>query len=272
MALFIVATDFTEAAGNAASYACKLALSQNAELMVLHCYDIPIMFSDVPIPSPVIDAEQMAEDAMKNLLLSLHDSFPQLTISSKVVFGNLVDAIDDYAEAVEAPMLILAGNSYSEENPAWSDSTLLQTLRHLKYPVLAIPEETAYTDVRKIGFAYDNKYEGSDLALVELREIAIRTGAELHVLYAQPEIVMDGVDTEINNAAKNILAAADPLYHVYYEHNIDDAIHDFASKFNIDWLAIIPRKHSFFENIFHKSHTKVMVNEAHIPVLALHHT
>ena len=271
MPYILTATDFTDTADNAVHYACKLALFQNIDILLLHCYTIPVMFSEMPVPTPTSDAEGVAEESMNLFLTTLKSTYPQLTINSAIIYGDIVDAIEDYTEKNGPPMLVVTGNNNSEDNQAWMDSTLLEALRHLRFPVLAVPPGTEYRRVRKIGFAYDNKYEGSDIALVELRELTTLMNAELHVLYAEHDAMTREATHEINQPAKTILSPVAPLYHVFYEKDTDAAIMEFAAKYQIDWLAIMPRKHSFFEGLFHKSHTRVIVNFSQVPVLALHH-
>jgi nucleotide-binding universal stress UspA family protein len=38
----------------------------------------------------------------------------------------------------------------------------------------------------------------------------------------------------------------------------------------IDMLIMLPKKHSFFASLFHKSQSKEMAYHSHIPLLALH--
>jgi hypothetical protein len=50
MPLIIAATDFSDVAENAVNYACSLATAQKAEVMVIHSFIVPVMFSDIPMP------------------------------------------------------------------------------------------------------------------------------------------------------------------------------------------------------------------------------
>ena len=270
MPLIITATDFTEVAGNAVNYACKLALDMGADILVMNCYSFPIVFSDMPIPSPVNDTERIAEEGMDAFMLQLRKSYPQIAIKSAVIYGNIIDAIEEYTESNESPSLVVIGNDYSDDNQAWMDSTLLDVFRNLKYPVLAVPHNAAYSPVRKIGFAYDNKYTGSDVGLVLLRQLTTTLDAELHVFYDVTDVMEKESANEINASAKTILSVVKPLYHVFYERDIDASITESIARYHTDWLAVIPRKHSFFQGLFHKSHTKALVNHSVIPILALH--
>lgn len=266
MSLILVATDFSPVADNALRYACKLALAHNTSISILHSYSLPLLVGDLSIATPIADFQEDAEQRMKQLLASISGDFPQITFKTQVVYGDMVDAINDVTVG-ETPMLVIVGNSYTPDNPTWMDSTLLEALRHLNYPVLAVPDSTGYEQVRKIGFVYDNDLKGSIEALKQLNDIVLQLGAELHVYTATPE---DNTSTEINEDARQILKAANPLYHVSASTNIDEDILTFVGKYHIDWLVVMPRRHSFFESLFHKSHTRALVNSAFIPVMALH--
>ena len=270
MPLIIATTDFTKTAGNSVHYACELALAHSADLMVMHCYSVPVLYADMPLPAPIDDVRSAAVESMDNLLAELKVKYPLLTIKSNIIYGNLVDELEEHIANNGMPLLVVAGNAYNPENTAWLDSTLIDAFRHLKCPVLAIPTDTSFTPVKKICFAYDNEYAGSELALEKLMELTKLMGAELHVLYAQADVRTQDNASDVNPDAKRVLSSVDPVYHYYYEEDADTAIHEFVAKNDIDWLVVIPRKHSFFESLFHKSHTRALVNNTHKPILALH--
>ena len=67
-----------------------------------------------------------------------------------------------------------------------------------------------------------------------------------------------------------LLSELNPRYHFIDNPDTDTAMKNFAATSNMDWLAIIPHKHSFFERLFHKSHTVEMIHNSRIPLIALH--
>ncbi|NDC40212.1 MAG: universal stress protein [Chitinophagia bacterium] len=268
MPYLIATTDFSSTSTNAVHYGCDFALRYNLDVVVLHCYSLPLSFADVPLPSPVNEAELAAKEGMDALISLLKEKYPQLQIRSEVVYGDLVETISDFTVDNLMPALVVVGNAHSAENPAWMESTVLQTFRNLKLPVLAVPAESQMASIRKIGFAYDNKYEGSDIALLQLRELITVIGAELHVLYSTAG--KTETDSQINEAARLLLEPAHPLYHVFNETSVDAGISRLLQEYSIDWLVLMPRKHGFLDGLFHKSQTKQAVNHAIVPILALH--
>jgi len=271
MSLIIAATDFTNVAQNAVKYACGLAAAQNADVLILHSYIMPVMFSDVPVPSSLVnDAQADAETQMKEVVNDMSLCFPSLNIKGKVVYGDTIDILDEYEQGTK-PLLIVVGNSLSGETSTWIDNTLLSEFKKLKYPVLAVPPNMVFMPVKKICLAFDNKHTGNDVAFEQLTQIADVLRAELHILNAQTDAHNQDNNADIDPAAKKKLAAANPHYHlVFNAEDTDNAILDFAKNNNVDWLVMIPRKHSFFEGLFHKSHTKAVSQLSHIPIVALH--
>jgi nucleotide-binding universal stress UspA family protein len=274
MPFIIAATDFSEVAENAIQYACKLAAAQNAQVNIIHSFIVPVMFSDIPMPGSMInDAQNDAESQMNSLVEDLSASYPQLTVRGKVIYGDIINAIEEYTEEYKDPWMIVVGNSIASESSTWPDSTLIDAFRNLKYPVLAVPPAASYRSIRNICFAFDNKHNGNDKALKQLAAISQNVHAELHVLNAQPDVHNQDNNTDFDENAKKLLEPVKPRYHVLYEsNNVDQAIETFIEQNNMDWLIMIPRKHSFFEGLFHKSHTKSVAHHSHIPILALHET
>ena len=274
MPLIITATDFSAVAENATNYACQLAMAHNARLVIVHSFVFPVIFSDVPMPASLIsDTQSDAEDQINDIVARYKESYPALDVEGLVLDGDIINSLEEYAEDNEDPWLVVLGNSTAGDQPTWIDSNVIAAFKHLRYPVLAVPAEATYNPVKKMCLAFDNKHTGNATALAQLTDIASQMGTDLQVLNMQPDVLNRDNTTEIDAEAVKILAPANPHFHVLYEvRNIDDTVQDFVQKNNIDWLILIPRKHSFFEGLFHKSQTKAIAHHSHIPVLALHET
>jgi nucleotide-binding universal stress UspA family protein len=271
MSLIIAATDFSEVGENAVNYACQLALGHQAELVIVHSYMVPVMFSDIPIPSPIInDTIHDAESHMDKLINRLKATYGGLPIKGMVLYGDIIDALAEYTEE-RNPWLVVVGNSNADGDNSWMDNALHSSFKKLKYPVLAIPHGYQYTPVHRLCFAFDNKHTGNDLALQQLLGISVALTAELHVLNVQADVHNQDNNPDIDAHAREVLSRARPKYHILFEHeNIEAAIIDYVRDNQADWLILIPRKHSFFESIFHKSLTNSISHHLRIPIVALH--
>jgi len=272
MPLIITATDFSEVAENAINYACKLASLQNGQVQIIHSFIIPVMFSDIPMPGSLItDAQNDAEMQMDKLVGTMSAAYPGVNIKGKVIYGETADVIDDFTEESEYPWLVVVGNNGPTENSNWPDSTLMNVFKKLEYPVLAIPGGFTHRPVRRICFAFDNKHTGNESALQQIKDKTKLLNAELHVLTIKPHSAGTENNDDFDKTVTQTLAEINPTYHfVDSTGDIDQSIQEFIEKNNIDWLIMLPRKHSFFEGLFHKSHTKAIAHHSRVPILALH--
>jgi nucleotide-binding universal stress UspA family protein len=211
MPLLIAATDFSDVAKNATRYACNLAAAQQAEVMIIHSFMMPVVFSDIPMPTAIVtDTEKDAELQMQKLLAELRATYPTLQINGKIFYGGTVEVIEEYAQEHNKPLLIVVGNNNAQQQDTWPDSTLYEALKELNYPVLAVPHTATYHGINKVCFAFANEHSGIDSALAQLRDMAILFGAALHVLNVRTEGYTPADDAGIDAAAKEILLSANP--------------------------------------------------------------
>lgn len=272
MAKIITATNFSDVANQAVNYACQLASEQGASVTVFHSYFVPVTttYSDATMPLPVIpieEASNIAEETMAAFMAKLSATYPSLELSHKILYGNIIDGLQEYIEdEALKPWIIVLGNNGDAD--LWLGSNVLDGLRNLSSPTLAIPAGTTYKPVKKICFACDYKQEKHS-AIATLISLQKDLQAELHILNINHDNE-EGGDAANIKAIQNLLAPASPVYHFVENVNTDEAIQNFINTNHMDWLVVIPHKHSFFEGLFHKSHTKAMVQAGHTPLLALH--
>lgn len=271
MSLIITATDFTSVANNALHYAAALATKHKTQLTVLHSYTIPVAISETPMPVMSIEeCREIAEKGIAKVVDELTVAFPDIAINGVTVFGDIAEALAEYANE-KNPWMIVLGNSLHDEDSLWFSGNLLDMMRDMPYPVLAIPTGTDYKAVEKLCFACDFKKETNTLPLGMITAIAHETNAALHVLNVDHNSENFNTETpEVNEQLHAGLAVAKPEYHYIDGTEVDTAILDFVNNNDVDWLIVAPHKHTFFERIFHKSHTKALARSINIPLLALH--
>lgn len=268
MSLIITATDYSAIGNHAVRYACKLATDYNADIEIVHSYSFPVIFSDVPVPAELIEETQNdADEKMQQLVALLTVEYPGIKISGKVAYGDLENTVET---GNKNPWLLVVGDDTTGNESLWAENPLSDILHAHKCPVLAIPPDAEYKPLNKICLAFDNKHAGNDMAMVQLRELTLKLAASLDVVHARTDVMVRENIPVIDENVVNLLADASPRYHIFYNVVVDDAINKFAAENDIDVLAIIPRQYSFFEGLFHKSHTRSLTRTAHIPIMALH--
>jgi nucleotide-binding universal stress UspA family protein len=271
MSFILVATDFSDVATNAVHYACDLAKAWSVPVTVLHSYILPISFDDNPMPvMPIDDNRQMAEDNIASLVTKLNTTYPGLQINSYVSLGDVTDSLSEYAEEHQ-PTLIIVGNSTEDNGSLWFDSNLMSALRNLPYPVMAIPPGYMYNAVSKICLACDYKQVNDKFPADVVKTLVNASGASLNVLNVDHDNRTFGTETPLEaEALHDYLSGTDAVFHFVDNEDVSEGISQFIEQNNIDWLLVIPHHHSFWEGLFHKSNTKAIVKNIHVPVIAIH--
>jgi nucleotide-binding universal stress UspA family protein len=271
MQSIIVATDFSDVADNAVHYACKMAEDFKATVTVIHSFIIPVTFSDTPMPvMPVEEGREIAEERMGRLINALSATYPGLTIGSKIMFGEIVDCLEEYLESESASLIVL-GNSGSANANLWLGSNALSALKNLQKPVLAVPPHHQYKKPEKICFACDFKNIAGHLQASAIVELMKNLGGQLHVLNVDFEDRHYAADNAFESTDLHMaLSSLHPVYHYVEKENVEDGIRLFVEENHMDWLIIVPHRHPFFEGLFHKSHTKAIMKSINIPLVAMH--
>jgi nucleotide-binding universal stress UspA family protein len=271
MSYLIATTDFSAVSENAVHYAAALAAQYHMDMVLLHTFTFPVMVGDVAIPASLIDDTQTdAQKRVEQLVKQLGDAHPGLNISTIVSLGDILDRIEQYAAERKHPEVVVMGNSNTSGDSAWFLSTLKSAANNLPYPILAIPPGITYTQPATICIATDFDQPENVSALEQLNDLRTQLGADLHVLYVQEDISYNS-ETELNE-----IIESSTLKNAHYHFvnkvnvNIDEEILDFCRSNKYDWLVVVPGKYSFFERIFHHSHTKAIASTADLPLLILH--
>ena len=89
MKTLLVATDFSRSAINAANYAAEMALRIKANLMLLHVYQVPAGYLEIPIPvnpgDMLLAAERQISDLKEELSKKTNN---KLQITTDVSMGS----------------------------------------------------------------------------------------------------------------------------------------------------------------------------------------
>jgi len=67
-----------------------------------------------------------------------------------------------------------------------------------------------------------------------------------------------------------LLQGYQPEYYFTEYKDFIEGINAFAEEHQVDLIITIPKRHGFFERLFHKSHTKQLAFHSHVPLIILH--
>jgi len=144
-------------------------------------------------------------------------------------------------------------------------------MKHLKWPVIAVPDGAKFASIKRIGLACDFTDVLGTLPVEEIKLLVNDFNSELHVLNTGRK---DKYNPEVLDQSALLLRMFDkitPVYHFITDSNTDEAIIHFVKTNNIDLLIVLPRQHSRIDKLMHSSHTKQLVLHSQVPVMSFHH-
>ena len=271
MKTIIVPTDFSLTAYNAATYAVNMAMAVKGEILLFHVFDIPLNYTEIVIP---IDTDKMmkeVKESMEELKIALiKNSFPSLIIRTEISMGNFFETLVNTCETSLPYMVIMGCQGTTASERFLFGSHAVNAMKHLKWPLITVPPGFLFKSYKKIGFAFDFSQHPLKIFTDKIKELVTDFKTELHVLNVgkeedyNPEIIFGSVLLD------QIIAPVKPVYHFISYENIEYGIMNFAEINNIDLLIVLPKQHSLFNSILHKSSTKELVLFCPVPVMALH--
>jgi nucleotide-binding universal stress UspA family protein len=270
MKKIIVATDFSEAALNAATYAVKMAHDVHAALVLLHVYELIPNYNEVLINIPIDDIKENAEIAMeafKNKLLIIDNC---LQIEAVVQLGSFADELNALCKTHSAYAVIIGSNHKSNIERMLVGNHTDVAVKYSSWPIIAIPATVVFKPLKHIALAYDFDETLSEEQIMQIKTLAADFNAEIQIINATKENEFDDGFVDLSAQLMKLFAPFQLVFHFIDGQNIDEEIIDYVNKKEIDLLVVMPKFHSFWYKLTHGSHTKNILSLSNIPVMSMH--
>jgi len=256
----IVPTDFSAISLNAAQFAARMLAGQYEATMVLyHVYS---------------NANEAAEASAK--LRTLKD---QLLDESIVKIECVAEQSDDFIESLDrkiryldAALVVMAVNDKSKLEQVISSSNSLRMIEKNLCPVLVIPHNAKYSEIKNVALASDFNDVQNSIPLVPVKKVLNIFKANLHVVNINSEIYVSLSEEylEQRRLMQEMFQEFHPEFYFITTYDFHETLRQFIDDKNIDLVLTFPRKHSFINNLIKGNNTKKLVFESSIPVLAAH--
>lgn len=274
MKTIIVPTDFSPVATNALNYAIDVAKKINASLLLLHVYQVPVSYSDVPIMLvSVEELRKAAEERLETLKKEVdHITSGTIKVYTEAKMGNVTDEVETLCKKIKPFAVVMGSKGSSGLERVLFGSNTLSVIRHITSPVICVPPGKEFgTGIKKVGFACDFKNIVHTTPSDTIKTMVKEFGAELHVLNVDYHDKHFSPETPEESALLHtMLEEVKPVYDFIEHRDIEDGINDFAEKNNLDLIITIPKKHKLLDGIFKPSSTKQLIYQSHVPVMCIH--
>ena len=273
MTTIICPTDFSKNATNATMYACALGEKFNSHIILLHAYESPALMTEMDF-TIVKNAESMIKQtAMKQLETlrkKLAKKFPKVTFETMLAKGPGYEEVVTAATKNSADMIVMGTTGSSKMARLLMGSTTSRVLGRAGCPVLCIPKDAEFNDVKKIVFATDLN-EDNIASAMTLAPFAMKFGAEIIFVFVDDKHLIHAEEDINRMTAKIRRLVKYPKISGFISKNtsITKGIEYFLKKYPADMLAMFTHQKHFPQALFNQSITKIMSHQTQIPLLAL---
>jgi nucleotide-binding universal stress UspA family protein len=267
MKTILVPTDFSANAQRALDYAVQIAGIFSSKIILLHCWDLPHQKSTMFMTVKDMFREK-AEQDISDLKKKMLEKYPNAQIDTMINMGDTGAIIKLAAEVKDANMIVMGTKGATGLKKIFLGSTAAAVIDGAPCPVLAIPEDTHFHELKAVAFATD--FNSKDME-------AINYLVPLAEIFSAELIITHIADSESNEAekfnefSKTVRAVVNYpklSFKLFAGNDVTDSLKKFILSQNIGMLAMSKRKRGFLDKLFGKSFTKEMIEAANIPMLA----
>lgn len=270
MKTIVVATDFSTAGRNAVNYAAGFAAMINAELLLFHVYQLPVVYYEIPV---ALDEQKLALDAEKNLIRmekQLLKENKNQTIKTAVRTGEFFTELQAFCDIIKPYVVVMGSQGSTATDRFIFGGHSVYAMKHLNWPLITVPPEAQFATVKCIGLACDFDNVMGTVPIDLIWDLVNDIHAELHVINTGKKDHIDPRTLQESHLLQKMLRELNPQYHMITADDIDQGIMDFAVQNRIDLLIILPKRHGLLDKLVHASHTRQLVLKSQVPVMALH--
>ena len=267
-------TDFSNNAQNAIKYAIELFKNETCVFYILNTYKVEAYTMEFSITKDLEDSEKKSIGGLNVILDWLSGNTASKNHEFHMVSecGNLIDIMKTKVEKQDIEMVVMGTKGATNSRmDIYGSQTVLAMEEIRNCPVLAVPANTIYKEIKEIVFPTNFKTAYKRREFQYLVDIAKISNSSITVLNIQSKD--DRLDSDQLTNKKLLKEYFEDLaysFHTLDNKEVQSAINSFIEIRGSDMVAFINRKHSFFGMILSRPMVKNLNYHTKVPVLALH--
>lgn len=275
MKTILVPTDFSEIANKATLFALEIAQKNKAKVILFHTYNLPILDGQAANlnVSVLYDSLELSEfehfkkNNEKLRQLAQEKKLDHVELFHKLTMGELVSSINECVEEENVDFVVIGTTGGDDWFSILFGSNTDSLIQSAKVPTLIIPD--SFDETRMINLGFTTRFREKDKeALKKTIDFAKKIKANVKCLYVQTE--ESYVEKALIEKWQSDFDSKHVEFFVYPSNDVFDAIDDFIVQHEIDMLAMVTYKRSFFADLFTRRLTQKVTHKVDIPVLVFH--
>jgi len=255
----VVPIDFSETSFNAARYAVKL-LTNHAEVEIILYHTFEKAEEE---ENRIEGLEKLKEELQQNRTVN---------ISILTERGDFLTELEKLARHRDADLVVMGITGKSTLAQVFVGSNSLKMAENKFCPVMIIPSNAQYSEIKNVLLATDLKNVVSTTPSGPIKKVLSTFQAKLHIVNVNSEHYIQLSEEHAAEQAnlRTMFAEFDPEFYFLRLYDVDDAINQFAQDKNIDLIITINKEHSRVHKLFFTGHTKKLAYQSTVPVMVVH--
>lgn len=267
-------TDFSDTAENAFIFALQIADHLGASVITLHAFDRPDIsnFNLPPTLKDVYDSLDLEEfesyeDEIPVLRdIAIDNGYYHVPMVHVLEEGAPVSAILRTANKNKADLIVMGATGAGRMEAFFFGTISGKVMEEAHCPVIVVPTEAEFDGIiDHIGVA--TSFSKDDVPMIEgLRKFRDMMGSHLHIIH---------IDTSANGEGSAKMAAfMEPWQndkkitaHCVVHKDVNEGLEKCIEDKQIDLLAIMSHRRSWFDEIFNKNRAKQLSYQQSIPLM-----
>lgn len=272
---YLVPTDFSAAAKNAAMYACMLAHESGHGVHFFYAFQ-----PDLDVQSPFLydsmaKLQEMWMDKLESWSeeLRLHEcGLSRDLVRNEVSIGFAAEEIIKLSQEEEYEMIIMGTKGEGGMVGSWLGTVSAKVALEAYCPVWLVPMEAANRNFKNILYCSAGDAIEEDM-VQQVVSMARKFQSTLHFVHIHNKqgLPEDNVIEKIFDAlGAGAFGDLSYIVEMINSDNIVNEINNYVDQNNIDVLVAVTHHKSFWEKLISSSITRELVLHAHIPTLVFH--
>ena len=271
----LLPTDFSENSYHAMDYAMRYFSGRDVNFVILNIQkSSEYIMDDLMTASPGSSIHEAISADNKSKLNEVverystnyaHEAF---NFEGIFDFDVFIDAIAQTVDSRNIDLIVMGTNGASGAKEAIFGSNTLKVIRQIECPVLAIPENYQFRQLKKMLFTVINEKYSSVESLRPFKEFMDLYTPELHILHILEDksITVNEEGTSLHSTFEGM----DVKHHVLKGIPAPMAIHSFTQLIEVDMHSILIEQKPFLDRFIQGSDTSKISYVTKVPLLVMH--
>jgi len=266
----LVPVDFSECSKNALLSGIDIAKKTGAKIHMVNSVHVHSPHPDISgglIEQILADYEESIKTSFQELeseLIELQD----VPHAADRFIATLTDAIYTKVRKKDIDLIVMGTRAQHKTMEYLVGTRANEVIDTVEVPVLVIPEYQSHFTAQKIGLACEYAHDVYMQDFTILKDLCLAFNSELLVFsISEDPSKLTLEDQKVIEKLRHALEPVKASVRTVEADSVTKGIENFIGGHDLDMMAMIPKKKSFFERLFKKSVTKSLTTDTKLPIL-----